>query len=75
MAAESMAPVREAVERAVRGWDEQGRSWEGLAARLDLARCLLGVNRHADAGALLDAVRKQAGAIGSPPITLRADEL
>lgn len=75
MAAGSMSAARVALERAVRGWDERGRTWETMAARLDLAQCLLRMNRHADAAALLAAVRATASEVGSPPIAARADEL
>jgi DNA-binding CsgD family transcriptional regulator len=75
MAAGSMSAAREALERAAQGWDERNRTWESLAARLDLAQCLIRTNRHADAITLLDAVRVKAGEIGSPPITARAEEL
>jgi hypothetical protein len=53
MAAGSMGAAREALERAVRGWDERTRIWEALAARLDLALCLLRMNRHVDAASLI----------------------
>jgi DNA-binding CsgD family transcriptional regulator len=75
MATGSMGAAREALERAVRGWDERTRTWEGLAVRLDLAQCLLRMNRYADAVSLIDAVRSRAREIGSPPIEARADEL
>jgi ATP/maltotriose-dependent transcriptional regulator MalT len=75
LAGGSMSAAREALERAVRGWDERHRTWEALAARLDLAQCLLRMNRHADAATLLEAVRARAAEIGSPPVGARADQL
>ena len=75
MASGSMAAAREALERAVRGWEERGRTWETLGARLDLAPCVLRLNRHADVATLLDAVRVKALEIGSPPFSARAAEL
>jgi DNA-binding CsgD family transcriptional regulator/tetratricopeptide (TPR) repeat protein len=67
--------AREALERAVRGWDERGRVWEATWARLDLAHCLMRMNRHADAAVVLADVRATAGALGSQPLLSRADEL
>jgi DNA-binding NarL/FixJ family response regulator len=75
MAAGSMSAAREALERAVSGWEERSRTWEITAARLDLAQCLMRMNRHADAAALLDTVRAKAEEIGSPPISARVAEL
>ena len=75
LAGGSLSAAREALERAIRGWDERGRSWEALWAQLDLAQCLIRMNRHADAAEVLAAVRARAEAIGSPPMLARADEL
>jgi DNA-binding CsgD family transcriptional regulator len=71
----SLTAAREGLERAVRGWEERGRSWESLIARLDLAACLLRMNRHADAAEVLSQVHDRAAAIGSSPLAARADEL
>jgi DNA-binding CsgD family transcriptional regulator len=70
-----LSAAREALERAVRGWDERGRIWEATWARLDLAGCLLRMNRHADAAAVLAAVRAVAGDVRSDPLLGRADVL
>ena len=67
--------AREALERAVRGWDERGRIWEATWARLDLAGCLLRMNRHADAADVIADVRAAAGDLRSEPLLARADEL
>jgi DNA-binding NarL/FixJ family response regulator len=75
MSAGSMSAAREALERAVRGWDERERTWEALNARLDLAHCLLRMNRRSDAAALLELVRARASELGSPPLARRAEEL
>jgi DNA-binding CsgD family transcriptional regulator len=75
LATGSLTAAREALERAVRGWDERGRIWEATWARLDLAHCLLRMNRHADAAALVADVRATAGVLGSTPLAARADEL
>ena len=75
LAAGSLSAAREALERAIRGWDERGRVWEALWARLDLVVCLARMNRHADAAEAVAEVRARAGAMGGEPLLARADEL
>jgi DNA-binding CsgD family transcriptional regulator len=75
LAGSSPTAAREALERAIRGWEERGRVWESTWARLDLAQCLIRMNRHADAVEVLREVRALAEDIGSPPLLARADEL
>jgi DNA-binding CsgD family transcriptional regulator len=75
LAAGSLATAREALERAIRGWEERGRAWEATWARIDLAHCLVRMNRHADAATVLADVRRLAGALGSEPLLARADDL
>ena len=75
VASGSLSAAREALERAVRGWEERGRTWEAVWAQLDLAQCLVRMNRHADAAEVLAGVRARAEAIGSPPLLARVDEL
>jgi DNA-binding CsgD family transcriptional regulator len=75
LATGSLSAAREALERAVRGWDERARVWEATWARLDLAYCLLRMNRHGDTVALIAQVRQTADQLGSPPLQSRADEL
>ncbi len=75
LAGGSLTAAREAIERAIRGWEERGRVWESLWARLDLAQCLIRMNRHADAVGVLTEVRIRAEALPSPPLLARADEL
>jgi DNA-binding CsgD family transcriptional regulator len=75
LAGGSLTAAREALERAIRGWEERGRVWESSWARLDLAQCLTRMNRHADAAEVLSEVRNRAEAIQSPPLLARADEL
>jgi DNA-binding CsgD family transcriptional regulator/tetratricopeptide (TPR) repeat protein len=75
MAAGSTGAARDALETAVRGWDERGRTWEATWARLDLARCLVRTNRHADAATLLADVAAMAARLGSMPLAARAEEL
>ena len=75
LAGGSLTAAREAIERAVRGWEERGRAWESLWARLDLAQCLIRMNRHADAVAVLSEVRARAEVMQSLPLLARADEL
>ncbi|MBA2719007.1 MAG: AAA family ATPase [Chloroflexi bacterium] len=75
MAGGSLSAARESLERAVRGWDERGRTWEGSWARLDLAHCLMRSSRHADAVAVLGEIRRTAEALAAEPLIARADEL
>jgi DNA-binding CsgD family transcriptional regulator len=75
MATGSTGAARDALETAVRGWDERGRTWEATWARLDLARCLVRTNRHADAATLLADVATMAARLGSRPLAARAEEL
>lgn len=75
MAGGSLLVARESLERAVRGWDERGRTWEASWARLDLAQCLMRSNRHADAVSVLSELRRTADALAAEPIIARADEL
>jgi DNA-binding CsgD family transcriptional regulator/tetratricopeptide (TPR) repeat protein len=75
LAAGSLTAARDALERAVRGWDERVRTWESGWARLDLAHCLVRMNRHGDAIAVLADVQARAEAIGSGALLERADEI
>ncbi|HEY8178029.1 MAG TPA: AAA family ATPase [Candidatus Limnocylindria bacterium] len=75
LAGGSLSVAREALERAIRGWEEHGRSWEALWGQLDLAQCLIRMNRYADAADVLGQARARAEVIGSPPMLARADEL
>jgi DNA-binding CsgD family transcriptional regulator len=75
LSAGSLSAAREALERAIRGWEERGRVWEVLGASLDLVQCLIRMNRHADAVAVLKDVNARAGELGAEPILARANEL
>jgi DNA-binding CsgD family transcriptional regulator/tetratricopeptide (TPR) repeat protein len=75
LAAGSLSAARESLERAARGWEERGRVWEGLGARLDLAQCLIRMNRHADSAGVIAEVRTLAETLGSEPLLARADGL
>jgi DNA-binding CsgD family transcriptional regulator len=75
LAAGSTGAAREALERAVRGWDERGRIWESTWARLDLAQCLMRSNRFGDAAVQLADVRMTAERLGALPLHARAEEL
>ena len=75
LAAGTAGVAREALERAVRGWDERNRIWEASWARLDLAQCLLRANRFGDAAGILADVRATAERLGSLPLHARAEEL
>jgi DNA-binding CsgD family transcriptional regulator len=72
LAAGSFSSARESLERAVRGWEERGREWEALWARLDLASCFVRMNRPADAADAVAEVRRRAEALGSEPLLVRA---
>jgi len=67
--------ARESFEAAIAGWDERGRCWEGLWARLDLAAALLRSRHYAEAMVQIDRVRDEATALGSDALVDRADEL
>jgi DNA-binding CsgD family transcriptional regulator/tetratricopeptide (TPR) repeat protein len=75
MSGGSLKAAREAFERAIRGWEDRGRAWEAAGARLDLAECLVRMNRHVDAADVLEHVTARAQEIGSPPLVARADEI
>jgi DNA-binding CsgD family transcriptional regulator len=75
LSAGSLTAAREALESAIRGWDEHGRIWEASWARLDLAHCLMRSNRFGEAASLLAAVRSTADELGSEPLMARADDL
>jgi DNA-binding CsgD family transcriptional regulator len=65
--------AREALERAVEGWDAKGRIWESTWARLDLGTCLTRTSRFADALALAVEARAVAARLDSKPLLARAD--
>ena len=71
----SLTAAREALAEAIRLWDERGRRWEALWARLDLASADLRSSRYVEATALIREVREAAEAMGSQPLLARADEL
>jgi DNA-binding CsgD family transcriptional regulator len=75
LSAGTLTSARDALENAVRGWDDRGRIWEASWARLDLAHCLMRSNRFGEAASLLAAVRATAEELGSDPLIIRADEL
>ncbi len=75
LAGGSTGRAREALERAVRDWDALHRIWEGTWGRLDLAGCLMRINRPAEAIRLLEEARSVATRLDSPPIARRAEEL
>ena len=71
----SITAAREALSEAIRLWDERGRRWEGLWARLDLATADLRSNRYAEAMSLVREVRDAATAMGSDPLLTRAGQI
>ena len=75
LATGSVAAARGSLERAVRGWDTRGRTWEGLWARLDLATCLMRISRGVEARSLIAEVREAAEGLESRPLLARVEEL
>ncbi|MEO5704475.1 MAG: LuxR C-terminal-related transcriptional regulator, partial [Candidatus Limnocylindrales bacterium] len=71
----SIVAARESLGVAISEWDQRGRRWEALWARLDLAAADLRTNRYAEAMALVREVREAATALGSQPLLVRADQL
>jgi ATP/maltotriose-dependent transcriptional regulator MalT len=72
LASGSTGAARAALAGAVGGWDARGRIWEATWARLDLATCLVRMNRHADALPLLREAETTANRLGSAPLLERA---
>jgi DNA-binding CsgD family transcriptional regulator len=75
LAAGAINVAREHLEASVRLWDERGRRWEALWARLDLASALLRSRHYAEASALIREVQDAATALGSDPLLARGAEL
>ena len=75
LAAGSVGQAREALSDAIDGWVGLERAWEAAWARIDLAQCLLRINRYAEAAALVETVRGWATEVGSRQLIARADEL
>jgi DNA-binding CsgD family transcriptional regulator len=73
LAAGSTGRARMRLRDAVAGWASSHRSWEGIAARIDLAECELRTNRLTEAARLAMEVRTLAEALPSPPLQARAD--
>ena len=67
--------ARQALESAVRGWDELGRIWEATWARLDLAECLTRSNLFGEAATLASEAASVATRLDSAPLAARADAL
>jgi DNA-binding CsgD family transcriptional regulator/tetratricopeptide (TPR) repeat protein len=75
LATGSTGAARSALAAAVTGWDARGRVWEATWARLELATCLVRMNRHADAVPLVRDVEATADRLGSVPLRDRARTL
>jgi DNA-binding CsgD family transcriptional regulator len=71
----STGVAKVALEAAVEGWDQHGRSWEATGARLDLAHTLIRTNRFAEAVDVATAARATADRLESPALADRADTL
>ncbi|HKB27782.1 MAG TPA: helix-turn-helix transcriptional regulator, partial [Candidatus Limnocylindrales bacterium] len=75
LAAGAVVLARESFEAAIAGWDQRGRVWEGLWARLDLTAALLRSRHYADAMVEVGRVRDEAAALGAVALVDRADQL
>jgi DNA-binding CsgD family transcriptional regulator len=75
LAGGSLVAAREALEKAIAGWDALGRTWESQWARLDLAAALLRANRYVAATRLVGEVRTVARRLASTSLLDRASEL
>jgi DNA-binding CsgD family transcriptional regulator len=71
----SVTAARDAFDAAIRGWDERGRAWEALWARLDLASALVRSSRFGEAMVLVHEVTAAADRLGSAPLLARAAQL
>ena len=71
----SLVAARESLDAAVHGWDDRGRRWEAMWARLDLAAANLRSNRYAEAMVLVREVQAAAGTLDSGPLLRRAEQL
>lgn len=69
----STGRARQALERAIAGWRDRTRVWEGTWASIDLARCLVRSNAKAEAARLAAAARDEATRLGSPPLAAAAE--
>jgi DNA-binding CsgD family transcriptional regulator/tetratricopeptide (TPR) repeat protein len=67
--------ARISLEAAIAGWSARDRTWEGTAALVDLAGCLLRGNRLAEAVRVAGLARATAGGLPSPTLVARADEI
>jgi DNA-binding CsgD family transcriptional regulator len=75
LAAGSTGAAREALEAAVSGWQERNRIWESTWARVDLATCLLRMNRYAEGAGQLASAGDVAKRLDSAPLLARIEEL
>jgi DNA-binding CsgD family transcriptional regulator len=71
----SLGAARASLQLAIRGWDERGRIWEGLWARMDLAACLMRFGRAVEAMGLVAEVRGVAERLRSQPLLERAEAI
>jgi DNA-binding CsgD family transcriptional regulator len=71
----STVAARVALEAAIASWDDRGRRWEALWARLDLASAMVRSSRFVDAMKLVAEVRSAAESMGAAPLLARADQL
>ncbi len=71
----STVAARAALKGAIASWEERGRQWEALWARLDLAAALIRSSRFVDAMDFVDQVHAAAEPMGAAPLLSRADQL
>ena len=67
--------ARQALESAVAGWKERGRSWEGAWATIDLARAHLRANQRTDAARLAATASGLASRLGAPALEAAATDV
>ncbi|HEX5147708.1 MAG TPA: helix-turn-helix transcriptional regulator, partial [Candidatus Limnocylindrales bacterium] len=70
----STGMARSELEAATADWSRLGRTWEGVYAQVDLARCHLRANRRAEAARLARRALDAASHLGSPVLAAAARE-
>jgi len=71
----STGAARTELETAIERWTGLGRTWEGLAAQVDLARCHLRANRREEGARVARQAVAAASALGSPVLAAAAKEV
>jgi DNA-binding CsgD family transcriptional regulator/tetratricopeptide (TPR) repeat protein len=73
MARGSNRAARVGLAAAIDAWDQRGRTWEGIGARIDLATAEARANRLADAARVGEDALVRARPMGSAPLAARAE--